>query len=68
VTDNGRVRVALDVCAPLPARGVRVAGANVLGLETFEFLLVAKLVGLERVWLVELVEAEPGIAWGNGPC
>lgn len=47
MADNGGVGVALDIGPPLPARGIRMAGSDVLGLETFEFLLVAKLVGLE---------------------
>ena len=46
MADDGRVRVALDVGAPLPAGRVGVAGADVLGLEALELLLVAKLVGL----------------------
>lgn len=41
-----RIRVALDVGSPLPARCIGVASADVLGLEALEFLLVAKLVGL----------------------
>lgn len=43
---DGRVRVALDVGAPFPAGSVGVTGADVLGLEALEFLLVAKFVGL----------------------
>lgn len=46
VADDGRVRVALDVGAPLPAGRVGVAGTNVLGLEALELLLVTELVGL----------------------
>ena len=46
---DGRVRVALDVGPPLPARRVRVAGADVLCLEALEFLLGAELVGLAGV-------------------
>lgn len=46
MADDGRVRVALDVGAPLPARRVRVAGADILGLEALELLLVAQLIGL----------------------
>ena len=47
VADEGGVGVALDIGPPLPARRVRMAGSDVLGLKPFEFLLVAKLVGLE---------------------
>lgn len=47
MADDGGVRVALDICPPLPARRVGMAGSNVLGLKSFELLLVAKLVGLE---------------------
>lgn len=49
MTGDGRVCIALDVGAPLPARGVGMASTDVLGLEAFEFLLVAKLVGLGDV-------------------
>ena len=49
MTDDAGVGVAINVRLPLPTRRVRVAGADVLGLEPFEFLLGAKLVGLDRV-------------------
>ncbi|KAJ6444072.1 hypothetical protein O9K51_02466 [Purpureocillium lavendulum] len=49
VADDGRVRVALDVGPPLPARGVWVAGSEELGLQALELLLVSKLVGLNAV-------------------
>lgn len=45
MADDGGVGVALDIGPPLPARRVGMAGSDVLGLESFEFLLVAKLVG-----------------------
>ena len=44
---DGGERVAVDVGAPFPAGGVRVASADVLGLEALEFLLGAEFVGLE---------------------
>lgn len=46
MADNRGVRVSLDVCPPLPAGGVGMASSDVLGLEAFELLLIAKLVGL----------------------
>jgi hypothetical protein len=46
VPDDGAERVAVHVCPELPAGRVWVAGADELGLEALEFLLVAKLVGL----------------------
>lgn len=46
MADNRGVRVSLDVCPPLPAGRVRMASSDVFGLEAFELLLVAKLVGL----------------------
>lgn len=49
---DGRVCVALDVCAPLPASGIGVASSNKLGLQALEFLLGTKLVGLSQVRLV----------------
>lgn len=49
MADYGRVGVALDVGAPLPARGVGVARTDVLGLEALQLLLVAELVGLGRM-------------------
>lgn len=47
MADDGGVRVPLDVCPPLPAGRIGMASSDILGLQTFEFLLVAKLVGLE---------------------
>jgi hypothetical protein len=47
MSDNGRVRVPMDVGPPLPARGIRVACPDVLGLESLELLLRSKLVRLE---------------------
>lgn len=46
MADDARVCVAVDVGLPLPARRVRVAGADELGLEPLEFLLGAEFVGL----------------------
>lgn len=46
MADDGGIRIPLDVCPPLPARCIGMACSNVFGLETFEFLLIAKLVGL----------------------
>lgn len=46
VADDAGLGVAVDVGLPLPARRVRVAGADVLGLEALELLLRAELVGL----------------------
>lgn len=46
MADNRGVRVSLDVCPPLPAGGVGMASSDIFGLEAFELLLVAKLVGL----------------------
>ena len=43
---DARVCVAVDVGLPLPARRVRVSGADELGLEPLEFLLVAEFIGL----------------------
>lgn len=48
VPNDAGLGVAVDVGLPLPARRVRVAGANVLGLEALELLLGAELVGLQR--------------------
>ncbi len=48
VSDDARVGVAKDVGLPLPARRVRVASADVLGLQALELLLVTKLVRLEH--------------------
>jgi hypothetical protein len=47
VPDEGRKCVALDVGPPLPCVNVWVSCADVFRLEAFEFLLGAKLVGLE---------------------
>jgi hypothetical protein len=58
VADDAGLGVAVDVRLPLPARRVRVPGADVLGLEPLELLLGAELVGLYRwgnelgTWLV----------------
>jgi hypothetical protein len=41
VTDDGAERVAVHICPELPAGRVWVAGADELGLEALEFLLVA---------------------------
>lgn len=49
VADDRRVRVALDVGPPLPARSVWVTRAEELGLQALELLLVSKLVGLDGV-------------------
>lgn len=49
--DDAGFGVAVDVGLPLPARGVRVPGADVLGLEALELLLRAELVGLDRAWI-----------------
>lgn len=46
MTDDAGLGVAVNVGLPLPARRVRVPGANVLGLEALELLLRAELVGL----------------------
>ena len=46
VADDARVRVAVDVGLPLPAVGVRVAGADVFGLQPLELLLRSELVCL----------------------
>jgi hypothetical protein len=63
VADNRGVRVSLDICPPLPAGGVGVASSDVFGLEAFELLLVAKLVGLElkRVELARVTHAIEGL-------
>lgn len=47
MADDGGKGIPLDIRPPLPARGIRMASPDIFGLETFEFLLVAKLVGLE---------------------
>lgn len=64
VADNRGVRVSLDVCPPLPAGGVWMAGSDIFGLEAFELLLVAKLVGLvlKRAELAGVVHAVEGSA------
>ena len=41
MADDGGVCVAVHVCPELPARRVWVAGADELGLEALELLLVA---------------------------
>lgn len=46
VADDAAVGVAVDVGLPLPRGRVGVPRANVLGLQAFEFLLGAELVGL----------------------
>lgn len=46
MADDAGLGVAVDVGLPLPARRVRVAGADVLGLEALELLLRAELIGL----------------------
>lgn len=46
VTDNRRVRVALDVRSPFPARGVWMACADKLGLETLKLLLGSQFISL----------------------
>lgn len=70
VADDAGLGVAVDVRLPLPARRVRVPGADVLGLEPLELLLGAELVGLCRwgTWLVLVVlVATMGIVvWGEG--
>lgn len=43
--DRGK-GISLDIRPPLPAGGIRMASSDIFGLETLEFLLVAKLVGL----------------------
>lgn len=43
--DRGK-GISLDIRPPLPTRGIRVTSSDIFGLEAFEFLLVAKLVGL----------------------
>lgn len=45
--NDAGTRVAVDVGLPFPARGIGMASADVLALQPLEFLLVAKLVGLE---------------------
>lgn len=45
MADDGGKGIPLDIRPPLPARGIRMASPDIFGLETFEFLLVAKLVG-----------------------
>lgn len=62
MADDGGVGVALDIGPPLPARRVGMAGSDVLGLESFEFLLVAKLVGLEIGKTVRLADARLDVA------
>lgn len=57
MADHAGLGVAVDVGLPLPARRVRVACADVLGLEALELLLRAQLVGLRGgggvlVWLI----------------
>lgn len=46
MADDARVGVAVDVGLPLPARRVRVAGADELCLKPLELLLGAEFVGL----------------------
>lgn len=46
VADDRGIGISLDIRPPLPTRGIRMASSDIFGLETFEFLLVAKLVGL----------------------
>lgn len=41
MTNNTRVRVAVDVGLPFPARRIGVSCTNVFGLEPFELLLGA---------------------------
>lgn len=48
VADDARVRVAVDVGPPLPARDVRVPRADVLGLPPLKLLRRAKFVRLEE--------------------
>lgn len=48
VPHDARLGVAVDIGPPLPARRVRVARPDVLGLQALEFLLRAELVGLGR--------------------
>ena len=59
VPNDASLGVAVDVGLPLPARGVRVPGTDVLGLEALELLLRAELVGLNRAW-VSLMNASFG--------
>lgn len=47
--DDACLGVAVDVGLPLPARGVGVPGADVLGLEALELLLRAELVSLQKL-------------------
>lgn len=46
---NGRVGVALDVCAPLPTRRISVAGSDKFCLKALELLLGTKFIGLGSV-------------------
>lgn len=68
--DDARFRVAVDVGLPLPAGRVRVARADVLGLQALEFLLGAELVGLgararERERELEMTIGFSGIYKGS---
>ena len=51
MSNDAGVGVAVDVGLPLPTCRVWVTGADVLGLEPFEFLLGTKLV---RLLIVEV--------------
>lgn len=46
VSDDAAICVARDVCPPFPGAGVWVAGTDVLGLQTLEFVLDSQFVGL----------------------
>ena len=69
VSDDARVRVAVDVCLELPACGVGVACADVLCLEPLELLLGAEFVGLILCWSQQSIEGHGGLdtLWGDVP-
>lgn len=52
MSHDARVSIAVDVGLPLPTRRVWVTGADILGLEPFEFLLGTKFV---RLLIVEVL-------------
>lgn len=64
MADDARVCVAVDVGLPLPTSRVWMAGADVFGLEPFEFLLGTKFVRLLIVEVLGQYAPERGL-WGR---
>jgi len=54
MSDDARVGVAMDVGLPLPARGIGMSCADVLGLQALELLLVAQFVRLVASLMVSV--------------